>query len=82
MIERVQALAEGPGGDDLAVIALRRIDVVVVISARAPEPLRVELGELAERHAGFKPQRLDTFHHGQNRVESRSFGFFQAAPMQ
>ena len=70
-----QPVGEGARGDDLAVVALGRIDVVVVVvEAGALELADVVVGEHAERHARFHAHRLDAFDHGAQHVHVAALG--------
>ena len=64
LVEGVQALLVGTGGDDIAVEFRRGIKVVVVIiQTGAGQALRLAIVERTEGHAGFQPQRFHPFHH-------------------
>ena len=68
-----QPVLVGAGGDDLAVVLLRGVEVVVVRGqARLLEPLRLAVGEHAQRAARLHAQRAHALHHLQHRVELRA----------
>ena len=73
--QRLQPVGEGARGDDLAVVALGRIDVVVVVvEAGALELADVVVREHAERHARLHAHRLDAFDHGAQHVHVAALG--------
>src|SRR5262249_39715924 len=60
VIERVEPVAVGARGDDLAVELRRGVEiVVVVVEAGIFQPPRLRTGQHAERRAGLEPERLD-----------------------
>ncbi len=70
LLQGVQAVLEGACGDDLAVELGRGVQVVVVIvQAGSLKARRLVATEHAQRHAGFKAQRLDLAHHVQHAHE-------------
>ena len=67
--KRLEAIGERARRDDLAVVALRGIDVVVVVvEAGVLEPDGIVVREHAERHAGLETERLDALDHGAERI--------------
>ena len=65
--QRLQTLTVGAGGDDIAVVLRRGVEVVVVvIQPRCGQRLGLLLIELAEGHAGFQAHGLDPFDHLQH----------------
>ena len=67
MRQGFQPIGVGPGGDDVAVELGRGVEVVVVvIQPGFGQRLGLLLAQLAQGHAGFHAQRLDTLDHLQH----------------
>ena len=79
-----QPVLVGARGDDVAVVVLRRVEVVVVGGQPGfGEPARLVLGQHAERAAGLHAERADTATISSTRSKARpSVTSRQAAPMQ
>ena len=68
--ERIEPVLIDARGDDLAVEFRRGVEiVVVVVEAGRLEPLRLRLGQHAERGAAFEPERAHAFDHGADLLE-------------
>ena len=78
MGQRLQTIRKSARCDDFVVVALRRVDIVVVIiEACFFQADRILRREHAERHACFHAELFHALHHGDNRVHVALFG---AAP--
>ena len=78
MAQGLQAVLVAAGGDDLAVIVGRGVEVVVVVvEAGGAQAHALLARQHAQRDAGLQPQRLDLAHHLAHRVEVAVLG---AAP--
>ena len=65
-----QAVGVAAGGDDLAVVVRRGVEVVVVVvQARLGQAPGLVAVHHPQGHAGLEPQRLDPAHHLQHRIE-------------
>src|SRR5690348_10026659 len=70
MSESLKAIIVSPGGDDLAVVLGRRIEImIVVVEARRLESLGLVSCEHAQRDAGLHTKRLNGLDHLTDAVE-------------
>ena len=70
MGQGIEPILIDPGGDDLAVMLGRRVEVmVVVIQAGVAQPRSLRGCQHSQRDATFQPERAYPLYHGTDRVQ-------------
>ena len=83
MLQGIEPVLIGAGGDDVAVKLRRGVEVVVVVvKAGCTEARRLIGGEHPERHAGLHAEPAHLFNHSQDVGHVLLFGVAPGGPMQ